>query len=180
VTWASLADSHVLAIVDGLSTYGSHLHLLDLESNPGISAQGYGALFNLINRTNVIEHVSLCKWDEPDESCVDKSAWEGKLNLVSEMNFNYCRLEYMANATFTSKERKWQWLKWVASLPRPYNNEEEWDAKHLNFIWYTLWLPQPRDDADLISPIQCSGSFPVYPGCVIMKCTLLFNASVNL
>jgi hypothetical protein len=134
-----LTDSHVLAIVDGLSTPGIYLDHLNLESNPGITAQGYGALLNLSNQANVIEHVSLCKWDERDEHFVDEKAWEAKIHLVSHMNSKCGRLEYMANGTFTSEESRWKWLERVADLRRPYGwDEEEWDAKHLNFIWYTL------------------------------------------
>jgi hypothetical protein len=97
-----LTDSHVLAIVDGLSTPGIYLDYLNLESNPDITDQGYGALLNLINQANVIGAVYLCKWDKRDESFVDEKAWEAKIDLVSEMNSKYGRLEYMANGTFTS------------------------------------------------------------------------------
>jgi hypothetical protein len=31
--------------------------MLNLESNPGITAQGYGALFDLFNRTNAVGYV---------------------------------------------------------------------------------------------------------------------------
>jgi hypothetical protein len=153
-----LTDSHVLAIVDGLSTPGIHLSELNLESNPGITAQGYGALLNLINRANVVgeDMFSYSPWCG---FCVDDKAWEGKLNLVSEMNAKYRRLEYLTNGTFTSAERRWQWLERVASLAIPSEYEvdddgddedielsrrfmeiknNERDAKHLNFIWYTL------------------------------------------
>jgi hypothetical protein len=138
-----LTDSHVLAIVDGLSTPGHHVRYLMLMSNPGITGQGYGALLNVISQANVIDRVFLCKWDEPDESCVDEKAWEAKIRLVSEMNSDYGRLEYMANGTFTSEERRFDWLERVVNLPIPdyyecYKKKEEWDAKHLNFIWYTL------------------------------------------
>jgi hypothetical protein len=79
------------------------------------------------------------QYDESRGFCVDDKAWEGTLNLVSEMNLEYGRLEYLTNGTFTSEERKWQWLKKVVNLPiSGYEEEEEWDAKHLNFIWYTL------------------------------------------
>jgi hypothetical protein len=115
------------------------LDYLNLESNPDITDQGYGALLNLINRANVVGAVCLCKWDERDESFVREKAWEAKIDLVSEMNSKYGRLEYMANGTFTSDEDRLQWLERVANLTRPYGwREEEWDAKHLNFIWYTL------------------------------------------
>jgi hypothetical protein len=135
-----LTDSHVLAIVDGLSTTpGSHLSELNLESNPGISAQCYGALLNLINRANVIGSVSYNKWNG---FCVDDKVWEGKLNLVSEMNSQYSRLEYLTNGTFTSAERRWQWLERAVGLPSSSTADEDErkknDAKHLNFIWYTL------------------------------------------
>jgi hypothetical protein len=134
-----LTDSHVLAIVGSLSTGGTHLSTLKLESNPGITAQGYGALFNVINQANVIDHVSLCKWDERDESCVDEKSWEAKIRLVSGMNSKYDRLEYMTNGIFTSEECRLQWLERVADLKSRYDwDEEEWDAEHLNFIWYTL------------------------------------------
>jgi hypothetical protein len=136
-----LTDSHVLAIVDGLSTPGTHLSKLNLESNPGITAQGYGALFNLINRAKVVGCFDFFghKWIG---FCVDDKAWEGKLNLVSEMNSEYRRLEYTRNGTFASAERRWQWLERVASLPSSDEGDDdekkERDAKRLNFIWYTL------------------------------------------
>jgi hypothetical protein len=134
-----LTNSHVLAIVDGLSTPGHHVCQLNLLSNPGITGQGYGALLNVINQANVIDHVFLCKWDEPDESCVDEKAWQAKIHLVSEMNKKYGRLEYMANGTFTSEEHKWQWLERVVNISGwSYTTKEERDAKGLNFIWYTL------------------------------------------
>jgi hypothetical protein len=45
----------------------------------------------------------------------------------------------MTNGTFTSEERRLKWLERVVNLPRPWNlDEEEWNAEHLNFIWYTL------------------------------------------
>jgi hypothetical protein len=132
-----LTDSHVLAIVDGLSTPGTHLDYLNLDSNPGISAQGYDALLNLINQANVVSLAS--RWDEETGFRLENKAWQGKLNLVSEMNSEYHRLEYMTNGTFTSDERRWQWLERVTNPPIPYQERrEEWDAKHLNFIWYTL------------------------------------------
>jgi hypothetical protein len=160
-----LTDSHVLAIVDGLSTPDTCLGYLNLESNPHITAQGYGALMNLINRDNAVGEVfgshSKARWRG---FCLEDKAWEGKLNLVSEMNYRYHRLEYLTNGTFTSVERRWQWLESVVSLPGSdeydewyeddvhpvyYENadhvrscdedkNEEKDAKHLNFIWYTL------------------------------------------
>jgi hypothetical protein len=125
-----LTDNHVLAIVDGLSTRGTHLRTLNLESNPGITARGYGALLNLINQTEVIGYVKRCRF------CVDNKVWQGKLNLVSDMNSKYRRLEYLTNGTFTSEKRKWQWLERVVNLRIEKN--KEWDPKHLNFIWYTL------------------------------------------
>jgi hypothetical protein len=131
-----LTDSHVLAIVDGLSTPGTHVNIMQLLFNPGITAQGYGALLNLINRANVVGdfHSFLEEWIG---FSVDDKAWEGKLNLVSEMNSEYRRLEYLTNGTFTSEERRWQWLERVANLPSP-DKKKISDAKHLNFIWYTL------------------------------------------
>jgi hypothetical protein len=118
-----LTDSHILAIVDGLSTPGIHLGCLNLSSNPGITAQGYDALFNLVNRTNVIGNCGrsgvFCQF------CVDDKAWEGKLNLVSEMNSAYNRLEYMTNGSFSSEESRLQWLEWVVDLPRFYDEDEE-------------------------------------------------------
>jgi hypothetical protein len=144
-----LTDSHILAIVDGLSTPGSHLHRLNLEWNLGITAQGYGTLLNLINRTNVYGGRCGHGWIG---FCVDDKAWEGKLNLVAEMNSEYHRLEYLSSGTFTSEERRWQWLERVADLLSSDEDDEddehhrrlmeirknERDTKHLNFIWYTL------------------------------------------
>jgi hypothetical protein len=131
-----LTDSHVLAIVDGLSTPGIHLDYLNLECNPGITAQGYDALFNFINRADVVDYGI---FNKAYRFSVDDKAWEGKLNLVSEMNSRYHHREYLTNCTFTSEERRWQWLERVTELPNPYRELcKEWDAKHLNFIWYTL------------------------------------------
>jgi hypothetical protein len=141
-----LTDSHVLAIADGLSTPGTHVGTLELESNPGITAQGYGALLNLINRANVVGH------DIFGNGCgfrVDDKAWADKLNLVSEMNLDYGRLEYMTNGTYTSAERRLQWLEKVTNLPIPHEvslfitgftsfTNKMLEAKYLNFIWYTL------------------------------------------
>jgi hypothetical protein len=149
-----LTDSHVRVIVDGLSTPGIHLGHLNLESNPGITAQGYDAVFNLINRANVIGEFrrSLDGWIA---FCVDDKAWEGKLNLVSEMNSQYGRLEYLTNGTFTSEERKWQWLERVAGL-RSSDDEyqkEKKDLRHLNFIWYTL-----RENPEMMQVFQAPTS----------------------
>jgi hypothetical protein len=134
-----LTDSHVRAIVDGLSTPSTHLRRLNLESNPGITAQGYGALLSLINRANVVGYANYSEWIG---FCLDDKAWEGELNLVSEMNSKYGRLEHLTNGTFTSEERKFQWLERVAGLPRNKNGpgppKKSMDAKHLTFIWYTL------------------------------------------
>jgi hypothetical protein len=135
-----LTESHVLAIVDVFPTPDTHFSLLNLESNPDITAQGYDALFNLINgglRRSMMRF------------CVDDKAWEAKLNLVFEMNSAYCRLEYLMNGTFTSEERKCQWLEELADHIRRQEfydrgtrdckkNKKKRDAKHLNFIWYTL------------------------------------------
>jgi hypothetical protein len=131
-----LTDSHVVAIVDGLSTPGTRLSYLNLESNPGITAQGYGALLNLSNRANVIGNVTLYNRYQP---FVDEKAWEDKIRLVSEMNSKYGRLEYMTNGTFTSQERTLQWLEELADrIRREEFSDRGRDAKHLNFIWYTL------------------------------------------
>jgi hypothetical protein len=151
-----LTDKHVDAIVNGLSIPGTHLNYLNLVSNPGITAQGYGALLNLMNRANVVGFgASGGRWIG---FCVDDRAWEAKLNLVSEMNTCYGRLEYLTNGTFTSEEHKLQWLEMVAGLPFSNDDDEgddddeddeddedqkeedrkKSDAKLLNFIWYTL------------------------------------------
>jgi hypothetical protein len=134
-----LTDSHILAIVDGLSTPGAHFNDLNLESNPGITAQGYGALLNFINRANVYDdHYGGRYGHDWIRFCVDDKAWECKLNLVSEMNAKYCRWEYLTNGTFTSEERKWQWVERVASLQSSDDEMKKSDASLLNFIWYTL------------------------------------------
>jgi hypothetical protein len=139
-----LNDSHILAIVDGLSTRGTHLSKLNLESNPGITAQGYGALLNLINGTNAVGSVYLFStWYGQDKKAWEEAkGWEDKIRLVSEMNLEYGRLEYLMNGTFTSEEHRWQWLERVANLPSSDKHsdyaQKKWDAKHLNFIWYTL------------------------------------------
>jgi hypothetical protein len=130
-----LTDSHVLVIVDGLSTPDNHLNFLNLESNPGISAQGYGALFDRIYRANVVCYL-VCH--ERRRFRVDDKAWEGKLNLVSEMNLWYRHLEYLTNGTFTSAEHRLQWLEKVVNLPRPGFELWEWEGKRLNFIGHTL------------------------------------------
>jgi hypothetical protein len=112
------------------------LDILYLTNNPGITARGYGALFDFINRANSIRD------GQHSSFCVDDKAWEGELNLVHEMNSKYGRLEYMTNGTFTSKECRLQWLERVANLPSSGEHDEDQrkkiDAKHLNFIWYTL------------------------------------------
>jgi hypothetical protein len=82
-----LTDSHVLAIVDGLSIPGTHLEYLNLESNLGITVPHYGARFDLINRANVVGYLNIC--DGWRGFCVHDKAWEGELNLVSEMNLRY-------------------------------------------------------------------------------------------
>jgi hypothetical protein len=88
------------------------LRRLNLESNPGITAQDYGALLNLINRANLIGDYCLISRGLIGGFHVDDKVWEGKLNLVSEMNLKYRCLEYLTNGTYTSEERKWQeWLK---------------------------------------------------------------------
>jgi hypothetical protein len=143
-----LNDSHVLAIVDGLSTPGIHFDYLNLESNPCITAQGYDALLNLINRANVVGYVSV-HFGEWRGFCVPDKAWEVELNLVSEMNSAYSRLDYLTNGTFTSEERKCQWLEELADRIRReefsdrgirelLGRKKKRDAKHVNFIWYTL------------------------------------------
>jgi hypothetical protein len=109
-----LTDNHIFAIVDGLSTPGTHLDAMCVESNPGITDQGYGALLNLVNQDDKVGHSFEGRWI----ACfVDDAAWEGELNLVSQMNSDYLRLDYMTNGTFTSKERRWQWLERVVNLP---------------------------------------------------------------
>jgi hypothetical protein len=114
---------------------------------------------NIINRANVVGK-DIDGYSPWHGFVVDDKAWEGKLNVVSEMNSKYRRLEYLTNGTFTSAERRRQWLERVASLAIPDEYEEddddgddedrelyrrfmeiknnERDAKHLNFIWYTL------------------------------------------
>jgi hypothetical protein len=122
--------------VDGLSTPGTHLDYLNLDPNPGITDQGYNALLDLINRANVIEHYNWSAF------YVDDKTWEGKLNLVSEMNSEYSRLEYLTDGIFTSAERRWQWLEKVVGLPSSdwidEDGRNKCDAKNLNYIWYTL------------------------------------------
>jgi hypothetical protein len=141
-----LTDSHVLAIVVGLSTPGARLHCLKLDSNPGISAQGYGALFNLINQADLVGHFGITA--QQAVFCVDDKAWEGKLNLVSEMNTKYCRLKYLTNGNFASEELRLQWLEkvqWLDKVAADFaiyvdndDSRKKRDARLLNFIWYTL------------------------------------------
>jgi hypothetical protein len=67
------------------------------------------------------------------------------------MNSDYRRLKYLTDGTFTSKERACQFLEELADCisrqefsdrrSNVNDNEEEKkkrDAKHVNFIWYTL------------------------------------------
>jgi hypothetical protein len=152
-----LNDSHCLDIADELRTTGAFVRELDLKSNPAISDQGYNSLLDLINRANVIQRFS-----------VDDKDWEAKLNLVSEMNRECGRLEYMTNGNFASEERRWEWLEKLVTSPpswndnvRYYNDEETDDyyeegmpdyyeegmpevgeeeeaAKQVNYIWYEL------------------------------------------
>ena len=79
---------------------------LDLERNPWINAKGYGALLSLINRTDA------CKSFK-----VDDLTWEGKLNLVAEMNSDCSHRQYMMDSIFTSGKCRWQWLQKLATLP---------------------------------------------------------------
>jgi hypothetical protein len=141
-----LNDSHCHAIAEALRAPYMNLEMLKLCLNPDISAQGYGSLLSLVNRSNAID-----KWTDPISTfCVDDKHWEAKLNLVSEMNRHYGRREYMTDGAFTSEEHRWQWLKKLATLPSSssdgdeegdieymeYMDEE--DAKQVNFIWYEL------------------------------------------
>jgi hypothetical protein len=52
-----LTDSHILVIVDGLLTLGTHLDYLARDSNPDISAQGYDML--LISLTGPIMSLAM-------------------------------------------------------------------------------------------------------------------------
>jgi hypothetical protein len=96
--------------------------MLNLESNPDITAQAYGALFNLCNRTNAVGYVPTD--DEWIRFCVDEKAWEGKLNLVSRINTQYCHLECIMNGSFSTEESKWQWLERLVQLASSYKNDE--------------------------------------------------------
>lgn len=138
-----LNNSHCLAIVEVLQTADTLiLKILDLDGNPHINAEGYSALLDLINGTNVIDHFYL-----------DDKTWEGKLNLVSEMNRFHGRRQYLTDGTFTSERRRWQWLQKLASLPNPidvpghsfhreewetFRNKEKWEARCMNYILYEL------------------------------------------
>jgi hypothetical protein len=103
--------------------------MLNLESNPGITAQAYGALFDLFNWTNAVCYVPTN--DEWIRFFVDDKAWEGKLlNLVFRMNTQYCHLEYLMNGSFSSEERTWRWLERLAQLPSSYKNDED-DELHV-------------------------------------------------
>jgi hypothetical protein len=125
-----LNDSHCLVIRDVFlqSAYwrpgGIWQDELNLMGNPDISDEGYSAFLSLINRVNSVRNFS-----------VDDVDWEDKLNLVSQMNRDYGRLEYMTNGTFTSERHRLQWLQKLASLPSSSNEE---DAEQVNFIWYEL------------------------------------------
>jgi hypothetical protein len=119
-----LNDSHCHAIAEALRVGHTSVGELSLKFNPAISAQGYSALLGLINRSNVVRTFR-----------VDDKRWEAELNLVSDMNRDHGRLEYMTNGTFSSEGRRWQWLQKLASLPSSSDRE---DAKHINYIWYTL------------------------------------------
>ena len=55
--------------------------------------------------------------------------------MVSKMNRDHGRLEYMIDGAFTSEERRWQWLTRLAGLI-PRNGFE--DATVINYIWYEL------------------------------------------
>jgi hypothetical protein len=68
--------------VDGLSTPDAHLNYLNLESNQGITAQGYGPLINLIYWANVVGEL-IDGYGGWRGFCVHDKAWEGKLNLVA-------------------------------------------------------------------------------------------------
>jgi hypothetical protein len=117
-------DSHCLAIAQELRTSTSLMGDLSLAGNAAISDQGYNALLGLINRVNAIEAFYF-----------DNKAWEGKLNLVSEMNRRHGRLEYLTNGHFTSDRRRWKWLEKLASLSS-WNEPDA--AKRVNYLWYEL------------------------------------------
>jgi hypothetical protein len=125
-----LNDSHCLVIRDVFlqSSYwrpgGIWQDELDLMGNPDISDEGYSAFLSLINQVNSVR-----------QFYVDDVDWEDKLNLVSQMNRDYGRLEYMTNGTFTSERHRLQWLQKLANLPSSSDKEER---KHANFIWYEL------------------------------------------
>jgi hypothetical protein len=85
-----LNDSHCRALQEGHTSVDK----LSLESNPAISAQGCGALLGLINRANVIDRIVL-----DDKRC------EAVLNLVSKMNRDHKRLEFVMEGTYSSETR---------------------------------------------------------------------------
>jgi hypothetical protein len=126
-----LNDSHCLAITDewlasmhSVNVTGpDEQHYLNLTGNPAISAEGYSAFLSLLNRVSAVPFN------------VDDKHWQAKLNLVSQMNRDYGRLEYMTNGTFTSERHRLQWLQKLANLPSSSDKEER---KHANFIWYEL------------------------------------------
>jgi hypothetical protein len=120
-----LNNSHCDAIAEALQEGHTSVGRLSFESNPAISAQGFAALLGLINRANVIDRFFL-----------DKKRWEAELNLVSVMNRKHGRLEYMMNGTFSSEERRWQWLQKLAAMEG--TDEEEFAARHINYLWYTV------------------------------------------
>jgi hypothetical protein len=115
-----LTGRHILAVVDGLSTPGNTFGCLYLDCNPGITAQGYGALFNLVH------------WNNAYNGCnswyglrVYNKAWQRKLNLVIKVNLRYNRLEYLTNGSFSSEERRWKLQEWVMNLPSDRSYDEE-------------------------------------------------------
>jgi hypothetical protein len=120
-----LNDSHCHAIAEAWRAGHTSVGELSFESNPAISAQGYSALLGLISRSNVVRTFR-----------VDDKRWEAELNLVSEMNQEHGRLEYMTDGTFSSQESRWQWVQKLATMEGM--EEEKLAAKHVNYIWYTL------------------------------------------
>jgi hypothetical protein len=69
---------------------------------------------------------------------------------MNEQRSDGMNLVLKSDGAFASKERRWQWMKKLASLPSSSNDGEEGnmeyvngmddeeEARHVHYIWYTL------------------------------------------
>ena len=104
-----LNNSHCVAISEALQTgiiieQDPHMGMreLNLERNPQINAKGYCTLLSLINQTDAFQYLK-----------VDEKTWQGRLNLVAEMNCYHDRRQYLTeDGIFASRKME------VAVVPK--------------------------------------------------------------